>query len=125
MSCSTEQNLKPETCNLDLETYPPLGKQKNAAALLLAAFLLSIQDSNLDWLIQSQMCYHYTNGQSRVVSFEIGCKSTTFFAYSKIFFCFSLLCGLEGLIYRWLLGEKIVGMGMGNPAEGGSAGLEL
>ena len=24
---------------------------------------LSIQDSNLDWLIQSQMCYHYTNGQ--------------------------------------------------------------
>ena len=24
--------------------------------------LLSNQDSNLDWLIQSQMCYHYTNG---------------------------------------------------------------
>ncbi len=31
---------------------------------MLGGFLLSIQDSNLDWLIQSQMCYHYTNGQT-------------------------------------------------------------
>ncbi len=25
---------------------------------------LSHQDSNLDWLNQNQMCYHYTMGQS-------------------------------------------------------------
>ena len=31
----------------------------------LASILLSYQDSNLDWLIQSQMCYHYTIGQLR------------------------------------------------------------
>ena len=31
---------------------------------------LSIQDSNLDWLIQSQMCYHYTNGQNSHFSFR-------------------------------------------------------
>ena len=49
--------------------------------------LLSIQDSNLDWLIQSQMCYHYTNGQSCVRKLsqplESGCKSTTFFSITK------------------------------------------
>ena len=37
---------------------------------MVAGFLLSIQDSNLDWLIQSQMCYHYTNGQSLFFSRE-------------------------------------------------------
>ena len=38
--------------------------KKKPSTIRLGAFLLSIQDSNLDWLIQSQMCYHYTNGQS-------------------------------------------------------------
>lgn len=47
--------------------------------------MLSNQDSNLDWLIQSQMCYHYTIGQA-LVSFEIGCKSTTFLQTDQIFF---------------------------------------
>ena len=41
-------------------------------------FLLSNQDSNLDWLIQSQMCYHYTIGH-HFRPFENGCKDTIFF----------------------------------------------
>ena len=68
-------------------------------------FWLSYQDSNLDKLIQSQMCYRYTIGhyQFRIMNFEfrmlnselrialsfsleIGCKSTYFFHFSKIFF---------------------------------------
>ena len=48
-----------ETC----ETINSDTKKKPCRAFC-GAFLLSIQDSNLDWLIQSQMCYHYTNGQS-------------------------------------------------------------
>ena len=61
--------------------------------------LLSYLDSNQDKLIQSQMCYRYTIGQSvlfllRDVSlhkvafrFKNGCKSTTFFETDQIFFC--------------------------------------
>ena len=49
--------------------------------------LLSNQDSNLDWLIQSQMCYHYTIGQSLFL-FKSVCKSTPFFAMCKIYFDF-------------------------------------
>ena len=59
-------------------------------------FSLSIQDSNLDWLIQSQMCYHYTNGQwaffflkREFVPLKSGCKSTTFFSIGKVFFSIS------------------------------------
>ena len=66
---------------------------------MVAGFLLSIQDSNLDWLIQSQMCYHYTNGQSLFFSRErsfvplkSGCKSTTFLSNSKVFFYNNLFC---------------------------------
>ncbi len=43
---------------------------------------LSYLDSNQDKLIQSQMCYRYTIGQS----VENGCKSTNFFATGKTFF---------------------------------------
>ena len=53
--------------------------------------LLSIQDSNLDWLIQSQMCYHYTNGQV-FFSFKNECKSTNFLATDKIYFDFFSFC---------------------------------
>ena len=62
--------------------------------------VLSYLDSNQDKLIQSQMCYRYTIGQSVFFfpfrgkvhslrscsfSFESGCKSTTFFGTGKIF----------------------------------------
>lgn len=69
-------------------------KEKDLQVLLdLQAFssLLSIQDSNLDWLIQSQMCYHYTNGQSlscfRISSLrKNGCKGKDFLPTRQIFF---------------------------------------
>ena len=41
-----------------------LHKKKKPRILIRGFFLLSNQDSNLDWLIQSQMCYHYTIGQA-------------------------------------------------------------
>lgn len=50
------------------------------------SFLLSYLDSNQDKLIQSQMCYRYTIGQSVCFLLEIGCKSTKFFRTDKIFF---------------------------------------
>lgn len=62
-------------------------------------YLLSIQDSNLDWLIQSQMCYHYTNGQSSFAFFYLskaGAKIRLFFELTKFFFDF--VCYL--LIYK-------------------------
>ena len=38
--------------------------EKKQKALMVSAFLLSYLDSNQDKLIQSQMCYRYTIGQS-------------------------------------------------------------
>ncbi len=56
---------------------------------------MSIQDSNLDWLIQSQMCYHYTNGQTPFVPIRRAfdackseCKDTLFFHIGQITFSF-------------------------------------
>ena len=69
-------------------------------------FLLSYLDSNQDKLIQSQMCYRYTIGQSQLFSFseerftrftcvlfplKSGCKSTNFLQTDKIFF----YCGMK------------------------------
>lgn len=54
---------------------------------LISGLLLSYLDSNQDKLIQSQMCYRYTIGQSVLFfSLKNGCKSTTFFETGKIFF---------------------------------------
>ena len=53
-------------------------------------FWLSYQDSNLDKLIQSQMCYRYTIGHCAFRSLEIGCKSTHFFYSDQIFL--SIFC---------------------------------
>ena len=59
----------------------------------VGVFLLSYLDSNQDKLIQSQMCYRYTIGQSLVVrlksrtfALKSGCKSTNFFRSDQIFF---------------------------------------
>ncbi|MDN5296372.1 MAG: hypothetical protein PWQ71_478 [Bacteroidota bacterium] len=46
--------------------------------------LLSHQDSNLDWLNQNQMCYHYTMGQSLLLR-EKQCKSIIFIAFGQIY----------------------------------------
>ena len=56
--------------------------------------MLSIQDSNLDWLIQSQMCYHYTNGQ-------------TWFAFIFGSLFGSLRVPFIGLLYLSKAGAKI------------------
>ena len=48
---------------------------------------LSYQGSNLDWLIQNQMCYHYTIGQLS------GCKDNYFFGLKS-----NKQAGLEHLI---------------------------
>ena len=61
--------------------------------MLKPSFVLSNQDSNLDWLIQSQMCYHYTNGQclsvvaeKRLFSLEKRVQKYYFFPYwQKLF----------------------------------------
>lgn len=53
-------------------------------------FLLSIQDSNLDWLIQSQMCYHYTNGQSLSFLSKTFAKIQRFCEIDKFIFVFLL-----------------------------------
>ena len=79
--------------------------------------MLSIQDSNLDWLIQSQMCYHYTNGQtwfafifgslfgSLRVPFigllylsKAGAKIRTFFDMAKLFFVIFHYTGINMMI---------------------------
>lgn len=69
------------------------GEIKKAEIGVISAFLLSIQDSNLDWLIQSQMCYHYTNGQTLIgllekMSFisKAGAKVLLFFHMAKKYF---------------------------------------
>lgn len=46
--------------------------------------LLSHQDSNLDWLNQNQMCYHYTMGQSLLLR-EKQCKSIIFIVIGQIY----------------------------------------
>lgn len=48
-----------------------------------APLLLSYLDSNQDKLIQSQMCYRYTIGQSVMLFLKSGCKSTNFFRIDK------------------------------------------
>lgn len=48
--------------------------------------LLSNQDSNLDWLIQSQMCYHYTIGQTRFSRSKADAKVELFLKIAKFFF---------------------------------------
>ena len=45
------------------------------------------QDSNLDWLIQSQMCCHYTIGQSirlQKYTFFVLCKKKTHFFFLRL-----------------------------------------
>lgn len=57
--------------------------------------LLSYQDSNLDKLIQSQMCYRYTIGQFRFFLLKSGAKVLCFFECSKFFlnyFLFHCFC---------------------------------
>lgn len=58
-------------------------KKRNCFAVPL--LLLSNQDSNLDWLIQSQMCYHYTIGQY-FLSWKSDAKVQLFIFSTKSFF---------------------------------------
>ena len=57
----------------------------------LSALLLSNQDSNLDWLIQSQMCYHYTIGhllfssRKRMQRYNFFYKPNFFLTFFHIF----------------------------------------
>ena len=81
----------------DGQQYWSMGIKKSRNPKI-SAFLLSIQDSNLDWLIQSQMCYHYTNGQSCYFSFgrlsflsKAGAKVLLFFQLTKNYFLYSSL----------------------------------
>lgn len=45
---------------------------------------LSHKDSNLNWLNQNQMCYHYTMGQSLLLR-EKQCKSSIIILTLQIF----------------------------------------
>ncbi len=76
------------------KTSPPYGKSPE----VIQGFLLSYLDSNQDKLIQSQMCYRYTIGQTlfRTTVFEClirasvfpktGAKVQTFSILAKLFF---------------------------------------
>ena len=59
---------------------------KNEVDNYLPRFLLlSYLDSNQDKQNQNLLCYHYTIGQSSMLSFEERCKGITFSLKSKIF----------------------------------------
>ncbi len=75
-----------------LNKYDDYGIKKST---LIWVLLLSYQDSNLDKLIQSQMCYRYTIGQFRFFLLKSGAKVLCFFECSKFFlnyFLFHCFC---------------------------------
>ncbi len=75
------------------------GKNKRAP---FQCSLLSYLDSNQDKLIQSQMCYRYTIGQSLFFAFffslKAGAKVLTFSELTKYFFAIAFL-SLSYLLY--------------------------
>ncbi len=52
---------------------------------MLTSLLLSYPDSNQDKQNQNLLCYHYTIGQSFVLSFEERCKGMIFHLKLQIF----------------------------------------
>lgn len=82
------------------------GKNKRA---LFQCSLLSYLDSNQDKLIQSQMCYRYTIGQSLFFAFffslKAGAKVLTFSELAKYFFCIPTLL-LLFLLYSNVLFDQ-------------------
>ena len=77
------------------------GKKKRQEPLTFSgSVVLSYLDSNQDKLIQSQMCYRYTIGQSRFSGFltlsKAVAKVLTFRKLTKSFFHFCLQTKSEG-----------------------------
>ena len=63
---------KEETCKNQKEDAHAIKivQEKSHPLKQMAFLLLSHKDSNLEYLNQNQMCYHYTMGQSLVYSLE-------------------------------------------------------
>ena len=53
--------------------------------MITGLYLLSYLDSNQDKLIQSQMCYRYTIGQTSLPLLKAGAKVRTFLLLAKFF----------------------------------------
>ena len=53
--------------------------------IIRASFWLSYQDSNLDKQNQKLLCYHYTIGQTRVLSVKKRCKDKSMARNIQIF----------------------------------------
>ena len=95
------------------------GKNKRAP---LGCSLLSYLDSNQDKLIQSQMCYRYTIGQSPFyrasVSPKAGAKVQTFSELAKYFFYFPVSGRLFLLSSNVLFGQYFCAPKSFRPASG-------
>ena len=68
----------------------------NKKSTLFGCSVLSYLDSNQDKLIQSQMCYRYTIGQSVFYCSKAGAKVQTFLKPAKFFLFAFLRVGGEG-----------------------------
>ena len=68
--------------------------------IIRASFWLSYQDSNLDKQNQKLLCYHYTIGQTRVLSVKKRCKDKSMprniQIFRGIFYHLPLFCLLFG-----------------------------
>ena len=73
------------TLNLIVQTNGQKKLTKRKQPRLIRAALLSYLDSNQDKLIQSQMCYRYTIGQSVFFLSKAGAKVLTFSKPAKLF----------------------------------------
>lgn len=81
-----------------------LSRIKKASDNLSGALELSYLDSNQDKLIQSQMCYRYTIGQSVCFLSKTGAKVQRFYELTKFFLddssCFVVLLLIIRYLYK-------------------------